>query len=408
MKCAERLINDVVDKELCTGCGTCIGMCASKALSYDTVSCKVVSDLSKCIDCNICNRVCPGAYYDFSDETDTFSVWGKYQNIFNVKSLDKQIWECSASGGAVTQILVSLLQSELISGAVVMKPGKDCSIGFEPVIATTPEEVISAAASKYVISPHNSIISLIKSFDGKVAYVGLPCEVQGIRKAMALDPTLSTKISVVISLFCGFNLCHEATDYLLKKAKISIGEVQSVSYRKKDIDSSTTGFEVLTRNGRRWFVDKHSYTLLNLVYSPKRCITCYDYSGESADISVGDAWDCGFGYSRVIVRTELGARIWDLVKNQCEYEAVTKENIEKSQGMVISFKKRQLGYRIRKIEAVPNYEIEIPIEDSGCEAKLLLFIWQFTHTKVGRWLFEIVPFGLIKLLSGGIKGREIK
>lgn len=408
MKCVERLIKEVVDRELCTGCGTCIGMCPSYALLYDSASNIVKADSTKCIDCNICNKVCPGAdcYSDFHNNTS--KIWGHYQHIYNVKSLNKMIWEQSASGGAVTQILVSLLERGIIDGAVVMQTSKECATIFESAIVTTPEEVIQAASSKYIVSPHNSIISKIKSFEGKLAYVGLPCEVQGIRKAMDLDNVLANKIEVVISLFCGFNLNSEASDYLLKKAKIKADEVESISYRKKHIDSSITGFEVYTNNGRSWFVNKHGYTLLNLVYSPKRCIMCYDYSGESSDISVGDAWECGFGYSRVITRSDLGQKIWELVKDQCQYQEITETNFEKAQGMVISFKKKQLGYRLSKLKNVPNYGIDISTEDSGFKARVLFGIWRFTHTKIGRWLFEIMPFGLVKSLSGGIKGREIK
>lgn len=408
MKCAERLINEVVNRELCTGCGTCIGMCPSHALSYDSASNIVKADSTKCIDCNICNKVCPGANCDSVFHNNSSKIWGYYQHIYNVKSLNKKIWEQSASGGAVTQILVSLLEKGIIDGAVVMQSSNECATMFEPNIVTTPEEIIKAASSKYIVSPHNSIISEIKSFEGKVAYVGLPCEVQGIRKAMNFDNILASKIEVVISLFCGFNLNSEASDYLLKKAKIRTDEVVSFSYRKKHIDSSSTGFEVNTNNGRSWFVDKHGYTLLNLVYSPKRCIMCYDYSGESADISVGDAWDCGFGYSRVIIRSDSGHKIWELVKGQCQYQEITETNIEKAQGMVISFKKKQLGYRLSKLKNIPNYGIDIPTEDSGVKAKVLFGIWRFTHTKIGRWLFEILPFKLVKSLSGGIKGREIR
>ncbi len=48
----------------------------------------------------------------------------------------------------------------------------------EPFIATTREEILEAAQSKYIITSVNEILEHSASFEGKLAYVGLPGQVQ--------------------------------------------------------------------------------------------------------------------------------------------------------------------------------------------------------------------------------------
>lgn len=47
-----------VNKEICVGCGTCIGACPTQAISFDKDG-KAVIDQKKCIHCGTCAGVCP-------------------------------------------------------------------------------------------------------------------------------------------------------------------------------------------------------------------------------------------------------------------------------------------------------------------------------------------------------------
>ncbi|MBQ6451569.1 MAG: 4Fe-4S binding protein [Solobacterium sp.] len=47
-----------IDKELCIGCGACVGTCPVEALSLDDEG-KSVCDESVCIDCHSCMGACP-------------------------------------------------------------------------------------------------------------------------------------------------------------------------------------------------------------------------------------------------------------------------------------------------------------------------------------------------------------
>ena len=46
----------IVDKEKCTGCGTCVDTCPVEAI---TVEDKAVIDKENCIECGVCVEGCP-------------------------------------------------------------------------------------------------------------------------------------------------------------------------------------------------------------------------------------------------------------------------------------------------------------------------------------------------------------
>ncbi len=48
----------VIEKEICIGCGACVGVCPVGALSLDADG-KAEVDENLCIDCGACVGVCP-------------------------------------------------------------------------------------------------------------------------------------------------------------------------------------------------------------------------------------------------------------------------------------------------------------------------------------------------------------
>lgn len=48
-----------VNKEKCTGCGTCVDECPSEAITLDEKEGIAVVNEDECVDCGACEDVCP-------------------------------------------------------------------------------------------------------------------------------------------------------------------------------------------------------------------------------------------------------------------------------------------------------------------------------------------------------------
>src|SRR4030043_382689 len=114
---------------------------------------------------------------------------------------DEEIRRGSSSGGIVTQLLVYALEKGIIDGALVVRMKKDKPLEPEPFIARSREEIISASKSKYCPVAANVVLKAILSEKGRVAVVGLPCHINGIRKAESALPELKKKIVLHVGLF---------------------------------------------------------------------------------------------------------------------------------------------------------------------------------------------------------------
>lgn len=415
MKGFETLKENVIEKELCTRCGTCIGLCPVDTLAY--IGEEIIDERERCIQCGMCSAVCPGKDFSlnewseklFQKNYDAGKLFGTYKSIWTAYAADDEIRRIGSSGGMITQILVDLLERNVVEGVVALRKKRDMPCEFESFIAENREQIIAAAQSKYVILPINQVIRDIRQSGKKVAYVGLPCQIHGMRKAMDKNPWLKEQVVVLLALFCGFNMERSATDYLIAKSGIKKEEIEKLSYRHKK--GNNTGFYIKGKNDSEFFVNKHGYTFLNLIFSPKRCWKCFDYSGEFADISVGDAWEMGQGFSRVIIRTNTGEQLFDAMRKRDVVCAETSDEnaIIKTQNKVVTYKKKQIAVRAKRMKYFPDYGVEF----MSCSGKvrmkgiLLYRILAFFKTPVGKLSIPFLPFKLLEKTSEKIKGREV-
>lgn len=413
---AIELERKVIERELCTGCGTCIGVCPTGALSWKDDAVRV--DHGRCISCGKCYRACPGETFPmdryakelFGEPYAAEDILGNYQRILNVKAADERVRDGGASGGAVTQLCIDLLETGAVDGVVAVRAKEGDPGSFESFLARDRRELLAAAQSKYVILPVNEILAKIRETDEKIAFVGLPCQVEGLRKAMAQDEALRDRIKVVISLFCGFNMEAAATRYLIKKSGIAREHIKKLSYRQKR--AGETGFFLKGKDGKTFFLPKHGYTFLNLIYAPKRCWKCFDYSGEFADLSVGDAWEEAEGCSRVIVRTKTGGQVLDdaLQRGTLTAKESGAQQIKKTQKMVTVYKKKTIDIRAARMRTFPDYGVKLP-QSRGKERRfgyVIYLVLCFFHTVPGRLLARLLPLKCLARVSARMKRKEVR
>jgi coenzyme F420 hydrogenase subunit beta len=315
-------IQKVLDDHLCCNCGTCAGVCPQQAisLSLDKYSRIYEPEIRSdaCNGCGICYDTCPGHYVDFKGlNKNLFGkeaediILGSYLKCYLGHATESKVRYKASSGGVVTGLLIYALEHGIIDGALVTRMNKERPWEPEPFIARTRDEIIEASKSKYCPVPANIMIKeLLSAQEGeRFAVVGLPCHIQGIRKAEQAYKKLRARVVIHIGLFCSHTDTFWQTDYLLKSMDVSKDDLKSIRYRGGGWPGTMS---VQLKSGRESSVPFHKAIFPHIVWfnAMNRCLYCCDLTAELADISVGDPWipevvgKEKIGQSIVIVRTD--------------------------------------------------------------------------------------------------------
>lgn len=305
--------DEVLQNCLCTGCGTCVGICPTEALTMQKSRNGLYIPVlfgSKCNNCNLCIEVCPGASLKFKEmQRETFNrlpnnpVVGNFLNCYLAHSCDPDMRLRGQSGGTVSSLLLFALEEGLIDGAVVSRMSIKNPLLPEIFIAKNRKEIMSASGSKYCPVPANILIKQVLAKPGQYAVVGIPCQMHGIRKAEKVKKVLKKKIKLHFGLFCDRTLNFLFQDYVLSKINAEKQDVQDYSYIWPNITIRLKNGK--TKNlSQEWRINAKSF------FTPERCYLCFDKLNELADISFGDARRGSQGVSMVITRTKAGEDVF--------------------------------------------------------------------------------------------------
>ena len=396
-------VEQIYDRGLCTGCGTCSGVCPVNCITMritdDGLYAPDIND-KICTKCGLCFDVCPGVSVDFHDlnkhifqkiSTDMFL--GNSIKCYLGYSTDEEILKNSTSGGIVTTLLTIALQHDIIDGVLVVT-SRENALEPEVKLARTKADILLASGSKYCQVPLNVGIRKILSENGKFAVVGVPCHIHGIRKAEMLNEKLKSKIVLHIGLFCSHTVSFSGIRFLLKSMNIDEKDVRELKYRARGWARS--GLLVKLKNGDEKFVPLSRYWKrffgLHFFDAP-RCLTCCDATAELADISCGDAWLSELKGSKIrhsifMSRTNMGESLIQLAisEKKLEIQEVPKDTVVRSQKMNIAFKKRGLGVRSKMLrpfkQEMPRYNIVLPKTNlKACAVSLLSVISKYASAK---------------------------
>lgn len=374
----DKTIDSVVKDGLCTGCGTCVGICPQDAIEMVKNDSKGIYiprlDGEKCNQCGICFEVCPGHSVDFKQlNSEIFGkqpedlLLGNYLDCYVGHGTDYDIRYNSASGGLVTALLIFALEKGIIDGALVTRMRDDRPLEPQPFIATTREEIISAAKSKYCPVPANIVLRSILEQEGRFAVVGLPCHIHGIRKAEAINKKLKDRIALHLGIFCGSCLTFLWTEFLLQWKGIKKEQVTKLDYRGEGWPGSMS---VRLRNGTTRFIPYGEGGAVGKFFFPHRFNLCCDLTAELADISFGDACLPEFaqdkvGKSIIICRNRQGEKILqDAAPQKLELDRVGSEKVIQSQRGGLYFKKRivvsSFAFSRWRRKSIPFYNADLP------------------------------------------------
>ena len=240
---------------------------------------------------------------------------GTYRNAYLTHAEDPHVRARAASGGTTSAMLIQGLQAGDFEGAVVCNAVvQEGRVRAHFAIATTAEQVLRARGSKYVETAFlREGPALIHSFDGRVAVVGLPCDVTAVKRWCIRDPHLAQKVRFTFALVCGHNSRAVLIDRVTERLAHEVGQ-PLVDYRFR-VGHWRGRLEAEFADGT---VISKPYTYYSdyqnlFFFSERKCMACHDHFGYDADISVGDVWlfrlkDDPVKHTGVISRTEQGQK----------------------------------------------------------------------------------------------------
>jgi coenzyme F420 hydrogenase subunit beta len=322
----------VIDADRCVQCGACVAACPTDSLGVNADDLPYL--VKMCTGCSLCWDFCPrgGMQYEATWPEEPGAqdalppvITGVLPTglgvitrgvAARVRSDSKYISSGAQDGGVVSALLATALDAGVIDGALVAREDPQTPWRAIPVVATTRDEILEAGGSFYNQTLALAALDLTKvglGPDARIAVVGTPCEVQGIRAMQMREWRRGVSridaVTLTIALMCtkSFDYRRLMLDMIQDDRGIDLADVGKVDViHGRLIVSDRSGVDVVDEPVKAF----HGAAL-------KGCDECADFAGRGADITVGSVGSEA-GYSSVLVRTDSGAVAFELVAAELE------------------------------------------------------------------------------------------
>ena len=404
------------DRSLCTRCGTCVGVCPVDALSLDDEFFPKL-DADKCIECGLCKAVCPGGAVNYGNlETQVFGARqaeptfdGHVEKTYIGYAGDARLRKGGAGGGVITAVAWHLLRTGQVDGCIVTRMNPEKPWQGEVFIARTFEDLQASQQSKYTIIPVNAILQKTRKSKERYAFIGLPCQIHGIRMVQQKKPRLVENIPYLIGLFCASSLEPYVASEMLALKGIDSQKVKDFHFRGGKWPGRIRAIlkDGSIKNLHYSNFKDGAINYLMYLYTPPRCQTCIDGSSEFSDISVSDAWtrDQTGRYlyesqSRLLARTTVGVQLLEsaIVARDLIAEDVSQNPHYRTHRLHARKKGLTAYLRIerlkRKSGIVPIYDRSV---SDATRAELRTEWWESLLMRLGR--IRAVRLPMFKFLT---------
>ncbi len=351
------LKNNVLDTQLCTGCGACVSLCPYQAIYNDRTVQLHYCDLTE----GKCHVYCPRTPTDFEslrqllfDAKDLTQEIGAVKAYYLTRAADPEIRDAGQHGGTVTALMELALSEGLIDAALVSS-GNNQYLRYG-TLAADKHTIHKSAGVKFTVSPMVAAFNqFVREHKGRAGVVATPCQALALAK-MKLDrdkyETGKIKqLQLVIGLYCGWALSMEKFSALLTQKSIKIDDI-----KRMDIPAGKNILEIYTANGIKQISFDAAQACIR-----EACNYCADSTAEYADIAVGAARFGGTvdeqrGWNQLIVRSHRGKDLIDLAvkRGVLEIKEAPAESLRELKVAAMEKKKSALKNIARKSGSAKN------------------------------------------------------
>lgn len=321
----------ICNKEICTGCTTCMNICPKGAISFEENKEGFkypVIDQDKCINCGLCKKICPVLNTNINDSINecyvAYTKEGKYKDN-------------SSSGGIFPLIAENILKDK----GIVVGSAFDNNFKLKHIVITKEKDLDKLKGSKYLQSDLGDIFSYVKNNidNKKILFVGTPCQVAGLKSYLKKDYD---------NLLCVDLFCHGVPSPKLFDKYINDLEEENndklISYNFRD---KTTGWDnysntaIFINSTKTELQSNNVYMKLFLsdVALRDSCFNCnFKLGNKYSDITIGDFWGVKKkfpemydknGVSAIIINTDKGKRLFENINKSLEFKSCKLDDIVK-------------------------------------------------------------------------------
>lgn len=394
---------DITDRERCCGCEACVQRCPRRCITLyedDEGFLYPQVDEGKCIDCGLCEKVCPVVLQ---------GAGRRPLKVYAAKNPDEEIRRESSSGGVFTLLAEKILSE----GGVVFGARFDACWEVVHDYTENVEELSAFRGSKYVQSRIGDSFRQTECFlktGRKVLFSGTPCQIAGLKlflkkeydNLLTVDfichgvpsPGVWRKYlkEIAARRVAGKNSVLRAS---LNKSDDVLRNISSISFRDKVLGwkkysfvvcfSATDGAEKNTV-----LLSEDLYTNLFLrgfladLYLRPSCYACPAKDLKSgSDLTIGDFWgveyilpqmDDGQGTSIVMGNNLKGQNICNSLN--CDLLEVAYKQVVKGNNAVANscVKPLQRTIFFDQYESAVLSDLIFQLTRLGCKQRLRRFI----------------------------------
>jgi len=320
---SNELLEDVIHKNLCIGCGACVELCPY----FRSYRGKTAMLFPCTLGEGRCWAYCPKVEVDLEALSEKFfgasygtDALGVYRAIHVAKAGPRLGDGSCQAGGTVSALMTCALEAGRIDAAVLTD--RD---GLLPVprIVTEPADILRCASSKYAAAP--TLVALNRAVSRgyrRIGVVGTPCQVLAtaqMRSNPLKDPDFADPLALVVGLFCTWAIDFRALEPFIAQ-RVDIARVTKVDIPPPPAEI----MEVYTAEER---IEIPLEEVRELV--PDSCSYCVDMTAEFSDVSVGVLEGCA-DRNTLVVRTERGAALVEeaVKEGWLVVEEMPSENLE--------------------------------------------------------------------------------
>lgn len=320
---------EMQEKYMCSGCGVCENICPVKAISmcadeegflYPNINEK------KCIGCQKCQKQCPIL------NTEKKQSKKDENTAYAAKTKKESVLQSSSSGGIFTEIATFILENE----GVVFGAAFDNEFHVKHIGISHINDLHKLQGSKYVQSEiGNTYIEAKEYLDaGKmVLFTGTPCQIAGIYNFLNREYE---------NLYTQDIVCHGVPSPMVWKKYIefreqkALGKTKKIYFRNKKYGWKNYSIQFEFTNHveylKEFSEDIYMRGFLKNIFLRPSCYQCkFKTMTRRSDITLADFWGIEKvcpemydkkGTSLVMLNSQKGNEIFDLVKNSIDWSRV--------------------------------------------------------------------------------------